>query len=165
MAYWIEIDSVGRLAIAPRPRGGDWLEDDIGALKREGVDILVSLLTAEEVAELALSAEESDCERAGIQFRKFAIPDRETPQPMQAFEVFIEKLRQERLSGKNIAAHCRAGIGRSSVVIASLLICEGHSVEQAFQLIASARGMQVPDTREQVAFVERFKAAIETSAH
>jgi len=35
-----------------RPRGGDWLQDEILALKRSGISILVSLLTPEEEDEL-----------------------------------------------------------------------------------------------------------------
>ena len=40
-----------RLAIAPRPRGYDWLVDDIRLLKRAGVDLLVSALTHAEADE------------------------------------------------------------------------------------------------------------------
>ena len=43
--YWIKAAGPGKLAVMPRPRGGDWLEDEIRGLKRFGVDILVSLLT------------------------------------------------------------------------------------------------------------------------
>ena len=39
----------------PRPRGGDWLADEIRSLRACGVDVLVSLLTGEEVGELDLA--------------------------------------------------------------------------------------------------------------
>ena len=55
----------GRLAIVPRPRGGDWLADEIQALREAGVDVLVSLLTADEVAELDLAREEAWCHTMG----------------------------------------------------------------------------------------------------
>jgi hypothetical protein len=29
--YWIDTGHAGRLAILPRPRGGDWLEDEASA--------------------------------------------------------------------------------------------------------------------------------------
>ena len=38
----------GRLAIVPRPRGGDWLEDEVRAWREAGVDIVVSALEADE---------------------------------------------------------------------------------------------------------------------
>ena len=42
--YWIDDFESGRLGIMPRPRGGDWLEDEIRSLKVSGVDAVVSLL-------------------------------------------------------------------------------------------------------------------------
>ena len=42
--YWIPEIAPWRVAILPRPRGGDWLEDEIRELKRAGVGVLVSLL-------------------------------------------------------------------------------------------------------------------------
>src|SRR5436190_8768610 len=36
--YWIKTEGV-RLAIIPRPRGQDWLPDDISLLQRTGIDV------------------------------------------------------------------------------------------------------------------------------
>ena len=55
--YWIDQLAPHRLAIMPRPRGGDWLEDEIRSLRLEGVDVLVSLLTETEARELELDSE------------------------------------------------------------------------------------------------------------
>jgi hypothetical protein len=38
----------GALWTMPRPRGGDWLDDDLRELVQLGVDILVSLLQPSE---------------------------------------------------------------------------------------------------------------------
>jgi len=46
--FWIKAAGRGRLAVMPRPRGGDWLEDEILHLKRSGIGTLVSMLTPEE---------------------------------------------------------------------------------------------------------------------
>src|SRR3954449_8644872 len=74
--YWIEGPWPGRLAIMPRPRGGDWLEDEIQSWRRSGVDVVVSLLTREEIADLSLADEGELCRSNGIQFFSFAITDR-----------------------------------------------------------------------------------------
>ena len=42
--HWIEAPSHGRLGIMARPRGGDWLEDDLRRLVWSGVNVIVSLL-------------------------------------------------------------------------------------------------------------------------
>lgn len=59
--YWIDGVAPGRLGIIPRPRGGDWLQDGIRLLKLSGVDVVVSLLESEEVAELDLAEEQALC--------------------------------------------------------------------------------------------------------
>ena len=55
--YWIKSAGRGRLAVMPRPRGGDWLEDEILHLKRSGIGLLVSMLTPEEETLLGLGEE------------------------------------------------------------------------------------------------------------
>ncbi len=156
MAYWIELDSKARLATAARPRGGDWLETEMAQLRRERADILVSLLTDDEVIELGLSQEADECKIAGIDFRNFPIPDRDVPASTEDFRKFIAELHAELRGGKSIVAHCRAGIGRSSLLIASLLKLEGMTAAEAFRRISVARGLPVPDTQRQVKWVEQL---------
>jgi len=63
--YWIKTiktDGV-RLAIIPRPRGQDWLPDDINLLQRAGIDVVVSALTATENEELGLVEESRCCQK------------------------------------------------------------------------------------------------------
>ncbi len=63
--YWIK-DIAWRLAILPRPRSGEWLEDEIRSLRAQGIDVLVSLLTPDETAELELEQEAACCASTGI---------------------------------------------------------------------------------------------------
>ncbi len=65
--YWINTESY-RLAIAARPRGGDWLGDDLRRLKNSGVDVLVSMLTQNEMKELGLLLEQEECRACGIEY-------------------------------------------------------------------------------------------------
>lgn len=64
----------------PRPRGGEWLEDEIRSLKGSRVDVVVSLLEREEMVELEILNEESHCLAAGISFLSFPIRDRSVPE-------------------------------------------------------------------------------------
>lgn len=154
--FWVEADTGIRLAIVPRPRGNDWLEDEVSQMKRAGVDVLVSMLQPDEAAELGLSAEAELCEAGGIQFRAFPIPDRETPPSTAAFAKFVEELRAEVHAGRSVAVHCRASIGRSSLLLAALLTAEGYTPDDAFRRLTKARGLQVPDTPDQIRWVQRF---------
>jgi hypothetical protein len=58
--FWIETPWPGKIAIMPRPRSGDWLADEVRACKGAGLDIIVSMLTSEEIAELGLVDESLD---------------------------------------------------------------------------------------------------------
>src|ERR1700692_4414932 len=125
--FWVETGIEIRLAIVPRPRGGDWRENEVSQMKRAGVDVLVSLLQPGEAAELGLAAEAELCTAGGIEFRSFPIPDRETPPSTAAFAKFVEELRVEVHAGRSLAVHCRASIGRSSLLLAALLTAEGFT--------------------------------------
>jgi protein-tyrosine phosphatase len=149
--YWIN----KQLAIVQRPRGGKSLDDEIKALRKSGVDIVVSMLEESEAAELGLDDEEGAAGRAGMQFINFAITDRSVPSNIERFETFLFGLAQQIERGKRVGIHCRACIGRSSVAAASLLIRTGTPVELAWEQIENARGCPVPDTREQREWVDR----------
>ena len=129
--YWI----TSQLAIVPRPRGGDWLEDEVTALREAGIEVVVSMLQENEAAELGLEHESAATTNARLQFVNFAIPDRGTPTDKQAFIKFLLLLENYLASGKRIGIHCRACIGRASVAAASLLIRAGVTSEQAWAQI------------------------------
>lgn len=144
--YWIDSSTDRPLAIMARPRAGDWLEDEVDHWKRSGVAIVVSLLEPEEVIDLGLEDEAAICSRRGIDFLSFPIADRTTPQHKADAIRFIVAAGATR---KPVAIHCRAGIGRSSIMAAALLVSDGISPDQALAAIAKARGLPVPDTDAQ----------------
>ena len=77
--YWVPGPWPGRLAILPRPRGGDWLPDGVRMWREAGLEIVASLLTKEEVAELELRDEEALAREQRLEFHAFPIPDRGVP--------------------------------------------------------------------------------------
>ena len=157
--FWINPGANGRLAIVARPRA-EWLANDLSAIHRDGIDILVSLLTRAEAAVLGLAREQAYCEAAGMQFRSFPIPDHRVPISHRELHGLAEALATERRHGKNIGAHCCAGIGRSALLLAAVLCVEGISPERAFRLISNGRGLQVPDTPEQAEWIAGFATAL-----
>lgn len=149
--YWIN----AHLAIVPRPRGGDWLDDEMQALRLAGIDVIVSMIEPAEAEELGLDREGSSARRTGMEFVSFPIQDRTTPPDLDLFDRFLAGLEQNMAEGKRIGIHCRGSIGRSSVVAASLLIRAGTGVEETWRQIEVARGCHVPDTPEQFEWVNR----------
>lgn len=158
--FWINPGANGRLAIVPCPRGNEWLAHDLKAMHGEGIDILVSLLSAVEVEALALNGEPAMCARTGMEFRSFPVPDHGVPASYRAVQELADDLATQRRHGKNIGAHCRAGIGRSALLIAAVLCVEGISPDRAFCLISKGRGLQVPDTHEQAEWISAFSSAL-----
>jgi hypothetical protein len=153
---WIDFPTAGRLAIMPRPRAGDWLDDEIRGWRAQDVDVVVSLLEGEEIKELDLGGESALCRQHGIEFISFPIPDRGVPASLKAATDLIRTVVNRIGDGQAVAVHCRAGIGRSSVIAASALIYLGADPGRAFELIGQARGVSVPDTDAQRDWVRAF---------
>lgn len=155
-SYQIEGPWQGELAIVPRPRGGDWLEDEIHALKDGHFDVLVSLLTGDESGEFDLAVEAHLSRAHGLQFCEFPIPDLGIPPSLTAARELIDKLYGGLKAGKKIAIHCRQGIGRSGLIAAGLLVASGVDAETAFRQVSGARGLPVPETAEQKQWVREL---------
>ena len=154
--YWLrELEGV-RLALMPRPRSGEWLADEIAGWNRLGVQTVVSLLESDEVRELDLADEQSLCQGANLQFVSFPIPDRGVPSNSADFANLVAALEQRLRSGKSVAVHCRAGIGRSGLLGACVLSGFGIDPDSAFGMLSRARGVSVPDTDAQVKWVREF---------
>ena len=162
--FWIDGIQRGRLGISARPRGGDWLEDEIHAWREAGVDLVVSLLTPAEVSELALEGEEAACRRQGMDFRSLAIPDRGVPPSIDPLNRLAAALWAALDAGKSVAVHCRQGIGRSSMVAAMVMMSSGEDPDHALRRIEKARGCAVPETTEQRNWILHFAGAVNQNA-
>jgi protein-tyrosine phosphatase len=151
--FWIKGDPPAPLAIVLRPRGGDWLEEELLRMKRDGIQTLVSLLEKHEAAFLDLSEEARVAKQAGLQFHSFPIPE-----DTSAFQNFIKYLATRLLAGEHIGVHCRGSIGRATVTAACALIHLGWSPRSALAAITAARGCPVPDTQEQEQWILQYQA-------
>ncbi|HVW01868.1 MAG TPA: hypothetical protein VHB77_16060 [Planctomycetaceae bacterium] len=125
------------------------------SFRSSGVDVLVCLLTDDELAELDLTDEAQCCQLSGMEFVRFPIPDRAVPADEAAFTLLVESLCEHLNAGRGVAIHCRQGIGRSALLAARVLCAMGDSPAFAFERIIAARGWPVPDTVEQREWVIR----------
>ena len=141
-----------------RPRGNDWLSDEMNGLREAGTDVLVSMLTSDEANELHLQGDAEAAATAGLAFLTCPTPDRRVPEA-EGFRALLAELLDALAAGKNVVVHCRMGIGRSSLVAAGLLVAEGQTVAKAFEAVSAARGMKVPDTDEQRTWLQGVMSA------
>ena len=146
------------MAVATRPRGGDWLEDEASGWRRAGLDVVVSLLEKEEAAQLELAREGDVAESKGVHFIWFPIPDRGVPASMPAALGLLKNIAEALEQGKNVAVHCRQGIGRSGLIAAGVLMASGIGVEKAIEVVGAARGETVPETPAQLQWIHQLPA-------
>ncbi|MGB6691380.1 MAG: hypothetical protein WBE76_26395 [Terracidiphilus sp.] len=156
--FWIDGNPPVTLAIVLRPRGQDWLEDELRKMKSGGIDTLVSLLEVDEAAWLGLAEEPKLAERAGLAFLSFPIPDTQIPSDHAEFREFVAGLVNRLRHGERIGIHCRGSIGRSTVTAAAALIHLGWKPQTALNAIERARGCAVPDTEEQQRWILDYES-------
>jgi len=156
--HWVAGPWAGKLALAPRPRGGDWLPDELAHWKAAGVDGVLSLLEPAEARDLELQAESAEAAKAGLEYWSLPLPDRGVPQSEAGFVRTLARVERALSSGNNVVVHCRQGVGRTGLVAACLLTAKEHSPEAAIARISAARGVPVPDTDSQKAWIMSFAA-------
>ena len=158
--HWVEGPWPGKLALAARPRGGDWLGDEKAAWHGDGIDTVVSLLTPDEEQDLDLGHEARIVKAGGMEFVSFPIPDRQVPNSETEMAAALERIDAELSAGRNVVVHCRQGIGRTGLVGACLLITKGLSSERAVKTVSAARGNPVPETEEQRRWIDHYAAIL-----
>ena len=161
--YWVEGPWPGKLALAARPRGGEWLHDELASWQRAGVNTVFSLLTPEEERDLDLTHEGRETKGHGMTFRAFPIPDRKVPDSETRLTKALEKLDRELASGRNVVLHCRQGIGRTGLVAACLLVTKGLETKTAIKRLSAARGTSVPETGEQRQWIDHYASTFANS--
>lgn len=103
--------------------------------------------------------EDEAARTAGLDYLALPIEDRSVPEPA-AFRPLHRELTQRLHAGQHIVAHCRHGIGRSSLLAAALLVTTGYTLDEAWAAITAARGRPVPDTEEQRRWVSRLEESV-----
>ncbi len=157
--FWIPGPWPGRLAIAARPRGGDWIEDEVSGWRQAGIDVLVSLLEPDEAIQLELTGEGEAAENSGLRFISFPIADRGVPRSRPDAVSLITNIAAALEDGKTVALHCRQSVGRSGLVAAGILMTSGMSAGEAIKVVSAARGTSVPETPEQRQWIQQLPFA------
>ena len=146
----------GKLWVAARPRGGDWLEDEIARWKSQGASALLSLLTPDEEGDLDLENEAAIVRGQGMEFVSLPVADRDVPSSESAFARAIEWLDSALAAGRTVVVHCRQGIGRSGMMAACALVQNGVEPGTAIARASSARGLSVPETEPQREWIVQY---------
>lgn len=144
----------GRLAGTPRPGLLVDMEHDLMALKRVGITDLISLTVR--------PLECSQCQDYGIEISAFPIPDMQPPSLQQALSI-SQHIKHLLDNNKNIAIHCRAGLGRTGTLLAAQLIYEGNSALAALEQVRNVE-MRWVQSESQVAFLQAYENFLNNTA-
>jgi protein-tyrosine phosphatase len=146
--YTVALDGPGQLSTMAKPEGGTWLAGQMAGLREAGVDILVSALTEPEQIEEGLTDEPLEAAFAGLRFVSLPITDMGLPNPADVLPT-LRELAADLAGGQHVVTHCWAGIGRSSLLAATLMVLTGVAPGTAWHRISEARGRTVPETPAQ----------------
>jgi atypical dual specificity phosphatase len=135
-----------------------WVSDDLAgmALPRKGV--WPGLVEHGVGAVLSLTHEPppGDPEAFGLAWRHQPIEDFGVPTP-EEFDAAWAWVQEQRAAGRRVVVHCRAGCGRTGMVLAAFLAADGMRPEEAVALVRRRRPGSI-ETPEQELFVHTFAA-------
>jgi atypical dual specificity phosphatase len=131
-----------RIAALARPQS----PDDLGWLRRHGVQVVVSL-TEDPLPRHWIND-------AGLLAVNVPVPDMEPPSDRQ-LDHLLETIRRANDSGMGVAVHCGAGLGRTGTVLAAYFVARGLPPADAVEKVRDLRPGSV-ETVEQERAVERF---------
>lgn len=128
----------------------DYIRSDIRDLHDSGVRCLLSLQRVPDVFG-------SVCADEGLEWIHYPIEDFGVPRDLTGFKSMIDNAVGHIERGQPVCAHCRAGIGRTGMVLACMVgALFGVSGERAMRTVRKVR--TALDTGEQISFVKDFCA-------
>ncbi len=150
----------GFFAIMARPSLEENEPASVVNIARLRINLVVSLLEHSEARTLGLEAEREQVKAHAMEFVSFPIPDMGLPPSVEEFAGLSRMLFRQVDAGVNTLVHCHAGIGRSGLMAAGILLHCALDPEQAFAHVSRIRGVRVPETREQECWLRNNHTAI-----
>lgn len=142
---WLEHHAfAGRIGMTRCPgtwSGPERLADDIAAIRAEGTTALVTLNEIDELGTAGLTHLGNAARRRRLAW--YHLPIRDFDVPDEAFERqwagVSPELRRRLRDGESIVMHCWAGLGRTGMIAARLLVELGEDPVTAIELVRAAR--------------------------
>lgn len=161
--YWV---LEGKLLAGEYPGGSSpsATRERLSRLAQAGVGCFIDLTQPGELAPYQAELP------PGIEYRRFPIVDHGVPQQREQMAEILRCLQQVLRGSRPAYLHCRAGIGRTGMVIGCLLIERGLKAEAALtelnrlwqQSERAAQWPRVPETAAQVAYVSTWTSEAQT---
>jgi protein-tyrosine phosphatase len=123
----------GRPSYPDEPPKAGAVEAGVRAWRESGVGLVLSLIEDWEVPRRAPGLFEAVVE-ARIDLRRYPIRDFGAPHEVPGFSRMLRELGDRLAAGDGVLVHCNAGLGRTAVVLASLLKIHGLTMDPVLEL-------------------------------
>ena len=140
----------GALAGSGRPGRYATLRQDLDFLRRNGIDVIISLLeTTRNLVEYRA---------AGFEVHHFPVEDFTAPELEQVAESCLV-IEESLAAGRKVLVHCNAGIGRTGAILACSLVRGGATPEEAVRRVRQLRPYSL-ETISQVEIVQHYHRSL-----
>jgi hypothetical protein len=156
-SYWVVS---GRLLAGEYPYGADDADTRLRMfrLRSAGIDSYIDLTDEGERPGYRHLLSPQD------RYSRCAIPDTEVPQNVEQMREIQARIRAGLYFGRNIYVHCKAGIGRTALVVGCYLAEQGLDGKAALKQVnrlwrrcaRSSTWPKVPQTPEQADYIVRW---------
>jgi protein-tyrosine phosphatase len=123
----------GRPSYPDEPPAAEAVEAGVLAWREAGVELVVSLIEDGEVPRRAPGLFERVTAR-GLLLRRFPIVDFGVPADPPAFLALLDEIAARLAVGAGVLVHCNAGLGRTAVVLGSILRRHGYPGDPVTEL-------------------------------
>jgi protein-tyrosine phosphatase len=123
----------GRPSYPDEPPTAEAVETGVLAWRESGVDLVLSLIEDWEVPRRAPGLFEA-LARQRIEVQRFPIADFGVPREAPTFGRLLRDVVDRLAAGDGILVHCNAGLGRTAVVLASILKAHGLALDPVTEL-------------------------------
>lgn len=122
--------------------------DDLAWLRRNGIDLLVSLTES--------PPPRRDVNDAGLMTVHIPVPDMTAPSVRQ-LELAVDSLLRAKATNLGVAVHCAYGRGRTGTVLAAYWVAQGLTATEAVRKVRDLRpgSVETADQERAVAEFER----------
>lgn len=133
------------------------LDLDAASLAGAGVESLVLLVQDKELRRCRVEDVADGVADAGIELRRFPIPDPHLPEDDAAYRRLIAELVASVRGGRTVAFACRGGLDRAGMTAACFLVEAGLEPDEAIERVHRARRGSLTET-PQLRYVGAWRA-------